>query len=153
MPLHLWPAVTWCTSTYHFFQKFLSHFPQIQTIFTSVIFLSSQTCIHAHYNTAMEHGCLVRIMFLLIVGYVHHICQMTLMTQNAFLFNQWSPWLKISWITLWSYMPCQWFSHHHRLACDMIRNCITCLFKFWLWFQHIINNWHVTSIIIHGSRH
>ena len=61
-------------------------FPQIKTIFTAIIFQSSQTCIHVHYDKVMKQVWLVRILILPIISYPHHGYHITLMTQDTFFF-------------------------------------------------------------------
>ena len=50
-------------------------------------------------------------------------------------------------------MPCQWLFHCHRLVDGILSYSMTFLLKCWLWFWVVMENQHVISIKIWGSRY
>ena len=87
------------------------------------------------------------------VKYPHHICQTILMTQDVSFLPSDHLHQSISLIVFWSYMPFWWCSHCHSLAYDMACNGIILLLQCWLYFWDVMDNWHVISIKVWGSRY
>ena len=85
------------------------------------------------------------------VRYPHHICHTTLLTQDALSSAQWSL-LLANQLNGFPILFTLWISCCHRLVDSMIRNCIALLLKCLLWVWGIIDNWHVITVNIWGTR-
>ena len=95
-PKKLTPVVTHLIHQPSIFYEYPAHFPCIQTILTVIFFSPIKYVSMNTIMTAMEQVCLV---FLLIVRY-HHVCHITLLTQDAFSVAHYHCSLQISWILM-----------------------------------------------------
>ena len=125
--------------------KVSTHFPRSKQYSWSEF---SSTLKHVFMHLQLSHRTsLSSWNIVLFFRYPHHICHTIIITQDAFSSAHQSPWLA------WSYMPCQWFYHCHRLMDSMISNYITLLLKCWLCPCGTMDNQHLVSINVSRSRY